>query len=338
MPKEQVCPHCGVQLSPEDDLCEITAPSHVADPDQTFEETVPATLSLADQSLDFSQVGTPQPAHANEVGQALSAGPIAAPEPWSESPLFETSHNGAHEATPPFSPATTPESTPSPKEPEVSKSGRGFVLLASYASAMTIACLWLVWQARQRDAAATADTLPVDSRPDDRSGRLTVIPEARTTTVGKPLRIGDLTLTPLSATLGQVTLEAAKSTGGGEKKQGAEGSILLTLSLQNQSAKSTFAPLEVAFLRTPDAGPPASFIETESGTIDLYPLAESSEWRIVGQDFRELKPGESMRTLIASEPTASRNLAGTLRLRLKIHPTADTTDVVHIDIDGDSLQ
>jgi hypothetical protein len=338
MPKEPVCPHCGVHLSPDDDPCEITAPSHVADPDQTFEETVPATMSLADESLDLSQVVVPGSAISNELGEVVAAGPIAAPQPWSESPLFKTSHNGAPGADPPFPPTTAPEPIHATEEAEVTKSGRGFVLLASYASAMTIACLWLVWQARQRDTAAAADTLPVDSRPDDRSGRLTVIPEARTTTLGKPLRIGDLTLTPLSATLGQVTLEAAKPNGGGERKQGAEGSILLTLSLQNRSTNSTFAPLDPAFLRTPDAGPPASFFETESGTIDLYPLAESSEWRIVGQEVRALKPGETMRTLIAGEPTASRNLAGTLRLRLRIHPTADTTNVVHIDIDGDSLQ
>jgi hypothetical protein len=338
MPNEQICPNCGVHLSPAGDPCEITAPPHVADPDQTIEETIPATLSGVDQPIDLSLIAASAPAVPHEVGGSLAAGAIAEAEPWSEPRFLKPSQNGIHESDPPIPPSLTPPPTPVAAATEAAKPGRGFVLLASYASAVTLACLWLVWQARHRDSAAVPDTLPVDSRPDDRSGRLTVIPEDRTTTLGKPLRIGDLTLTPISATLGQVTLEAAKPGGDGERKQGADGSILLTLLLKNQSANTTFAPLELGFLRTPDAGPPASFIETESGTIDLYPLAESSEWRIAGQEVRALKPGETMRTLIAGEPTASRNLAGTLRLRLKLHPTANTTNVVHVDIDGDSLQ
>jgi len=380
MAKEHVCPRCGVSLSPDDMVFEISAPRREIDPAQTVEEVIPATLSFADQPLAPSlRAGfalATSPAVPEEAGTFVAGDTIATPEPGNQPPPPEPSNDGVPETVPPVptlepplesaapafpvrldaetpavaaepvfpsleavAPAATPAESPRVEEEvETTGPGIGFVLLASYASAMTLACLWLVWQARHRDLSSGPDSLPVDSRPDDRSGRLTVIPEDRTTTVGKPLRIGDLTLTPLRATLGQVTLEAAKPNGGGEKKQGAEGSILLTLSLQNQSPGTTFAPLELAFLRTPDAGSPASFIESESGPIDLYPLAEASEWRIVGQDIRALKPGESMRTLIASKPTAARNLAGTLRLRLKLHPTPGTTNVVHIDIDGDSLQ
>jgi hypothetical protein len=112
----------------------------------------------------------------------------------------------------------------------------------------------------------------------------------------------------------------------------------MTLRIKNLSADKTFAPIEDAFVRTPDRGPPDSFIETPEGTLDLYPLALSSEWRIVGQENRPLKPGESMETLLAGAPGASGATSGTMRLRLKLHPDAASSTVIHIDFNGDAIQ
>ena len=66
-----------------------------------------------------------------------------------------------------------------------------------------------------------------------------------------------------------------------------------------------------------------SFIATpDGGRIGLYPLAVESEWMILGQEFSVLKPGESVETLVASEPVVEDRLAETMtwRIRLRIGP------------------
>ena len=54
--------------------------------------------------------------------------------------------------------------------------------------------------------------------------------------------------------------------------------------------------------------------------IDLYPLAIESEWLILGQEFPVLKPGESVETLVASEPVSEDRFE---RLMTWQHPAAN---------------
>lgn len=363
MSRELICPKCGAFLPLDDPELHDSGGSFVADPGRTIESVIPATMSLADHPLGESlgpESTLATPAIEPGIGSFVAGDSVAVLEPWSAHQPHPPSLNGSSEtdkSIPSFSnpvapafpgldaepprptgPPTPPEPAVSIGEEETSGPGLVFVLLASYASAVTLACGWLLWQARQRDAANAPDTLPVDSRPDDRSAMLTPIPKNRTTTLGKTVRIGDLELTPIRATLGSVALQSVRPNGDREQKQGAYGSILVSLSLKNLSKTGTFAPIEQAFVRIPDRGASESFFETSEGTIGLFPLAVASEWSIVGQNSRDLKPGESMETVIASEPTPTRTLAGTLRLRLKLRSGANTVSEVHIDLDGDTLR
>ena len=53
--------------------------------------------------------------------------------------------------------------------------------------------------------------------------------------------------------------------------------------------------------RKHESGEVDSFVMLGGGKrIEPFPLAVESEWTIVGQDFRELGPGETMEALIVS--------------------------------------
>src|SRR5690349_21142887 len=72
-----------------------------------------------------------------------------------------------------------------------------------------------------------------------------------------------------------------------------------------RSQDATFAPLDESLVREHDRGLPDSLIETGThDQIDIYPLAEHSEWAIRGQSFRELPPGEALETDLVSAPEA----------------------------------
>ena len=79
--------------------------------------------------------------------------------------------------------------------------------------------------------------------------------------------------------------------------------MTLAIRFRNVSQSSLFAPLDEAFIRQRLRTEPESFVESMSGVpiIANYPLAVESEWSIVGQVFRELRPQETFESLIVSE-------------------------------------
>jgi hypothetical protein len=217
------------------------------------------------------------------------------------------------------------------------------VLLGSYASAVTLACLWLLWQGRTRNDAGGRDGIAADSRFErglraDRSRvlpPLAPLPDDHVTTLGKPLRIGQLEFTPLEMTTGAVLLVRKGLDADGEQRDGGQGALILRVRLHNLSSDQVFAPLDEAFLRTRDREAPDSLIETGARTrLALYPLAVESELSIVGQEFRELRPGESFETTVVSEKDADENATGDLMWRLRVRTSAARTDVVGVRVAG----
>lgn len=201
------------------------------------------------------------------------------------------------------------------------QSSLGRVLLHSYASAMTLACAWLLWTnwklSRQRPESAPAQTRPRASEalrvtPDGERGENSrvveppkPVPADRRVSLGQRLRIGSLEILPIEIRRDRVALVHDKFGGGTEKRPGGERALQLKLRLRNLSDSEIFAPLDEAFVRDPDAGTPDSFIEAGPNLrVYSFPLAIRSEWSIVGQTFRELRPGESFETAIVSAPDA----------------------------------
>lgn len=231
------------------------------------------------------------------------------------------------------------------------RTGLGRVLLISYASAMTIACLWLVWLLRSRESEAPAAP-PEQPRALRRLGsgdayvgpRLHAPPRSpitadRTTRLHQPLPIGAIELVPLEVRSTSVTLERLDPDGRRSVRDGGGGVLVLRLRLRNTSEDQVFAPLDEALLRIADQRLPECFIETGEGRIDAYPLSAGSEWGIVGQEFRELKPGEVVETFVASDEGALARAADamTWRLRLRTGPAEESVDVVAVQFRRDQI-
>ncbi|HEX8202883.1 MAG TPA: hypothetical protein VF590_20575, partial [Isosphaeraceae bacterium] len=166
------------------------------------------------------------------------------------------------------------------------------------------------------------------------------LPADRLTTLGVPLRVGALELTPLEVRKGAVTLVAERFGGRKQERDPAGASALfLRVRLRNVSDDLIFAPLDEAFVRDRDRGLPDSFIETEDGQrIYPYRLPVASERSILGQVFRELKPGEAMETAIVSDVDATARARGELSWRLRVRTGRRTTDVVGIRFRSDQIR
>lgn len=318
MPSEVICPRCGlvVPIDLSYDPVESPEGGHAA---QTVEMIVPTTASSHDE-LGASCLGPgafePEPV---PVSSTLLHGEEA------ETDLLRT--NSAE------STAAAASGTPEGRGP-----GLGLVLLASYSSALTLAVLWLLLTGRlARENVTESD--PIPTPPGLRADRSRTVAPAgpigsgRSTTLGTPIRVGDLELTPIEVAAGPVILEHARVDGGLETREGGDA-WRLRVRLRNTSDDAIFAPLDEAFLREPDRGLPPSFIELGPGDrIYMYPLAIESEWSIEGQEFRDLKPGESFETDIVAAADAPTVREGPATWRLRVRTGLDQVDTIGIGFD-----
>jgi hypothetical protein len=348
MPSEVICPTCGRSLliGPREE----PAPNGSPIGQQTIEVVLPCTTSGSSEDLQVPPIAmvAPEPdpvldaltARPAEFGGA-EGGPELAEGPLGRNPIatFVFEEAAAPDAMEPaLAVADEQEGEDEAEPPERSWS---LVLLRSYASAMTLACLWLLYEGRWRHtpSAPVEETIPADSRLEhglraSRSERVEPpkpVAADRITTLGQPIRIGMLELTPIEVWSGRVVLERATSAGRRQRREGGRGAIVVRLRLRNLSEDTVFAPLDEAFLREPDHGLPRSFLETGRGErIDLFPLAIESEWSIVGQSFRDLRPGEVREVVIPSAPETLGLVADPMTWRLTVRSGLDQIDEVGI--------
>jgi hypothetical protein len=204
------------------------------------------------------------------------------------------------------------------------------MLLLSYSSAVTLGLAWVLWTGRTihssahstpSDATQAAD-LPAGKLPDDGpKSQLPPIPAENVASLGQTVRIGDIEITPLSVTLAPV--ELVRTIEPAEYRVEELNSLVLRFKLTNLSTEHPCKPLARSLIRDAAATLDRSFVETQDGgKIALYPLAVESEWLIAGQEFSVLKPGESVATLVASEPVTEDRLREEMswRIRLRIGP------------------
>jgi hypothetical protein len=204
------------------------------------------------------------------------------------------------------------------------------VFLLSYASAVTLALTWMVLTGRSfhpTDRSLTSSATASDAGPAKASASrvdgktLPPIPDENMVALGSAVRIEDLQVRPLSVALARVELVGALDA----SKYNAEESesLVLRIQLTNLSKRQRFAPLELAYVRDQSSPLDRCLITTPgSATIGTYPLAVDSEWSIIGQEPRVLDRGETMETIIASEPKVSALVASDMiwRIRLRIGP------------------
>jgi hypothetical protein len=203
------------------------------------------------------------------------------------------------------------------------------LLLLSYASVLTLALTWMFWTGRvvhqgetgvATNSHASAEPLskPAESHSNE---ALPPLPTENVTDLGQKLRIGNIELEPVGIAI--AAAELMRSITPHNWRQEKAESLILTLQVTNVSTDESFAPLERAFVREQASPLDRSLIETGDGTrIGLFPLAHDSEWSIQGQEFRVLKPGEQVQTVIVSEPGAAERVQdrATWRIRVRVGP------------------
>ena len=220
------------------------------------------------------------------------------------------------------------------------------VLLFSWASAATLGLIWVLWTGRRlRESPEEATPLAAEAQadPGKRAGasrRIVpppVIAADHLVTLGKTIRIGALEVTPLSVSSGPITLERTAL----ERvtKDGGKNALVLRLRIKNLSTDKVLAPLDEAFLRERPRAEPDSFVETTGGeTIPLYPIALESEWAIAGQVFRDLKPGESFESIVATAPDALDKTTPEMTWRIRLRTDINHTDDLGVRIQADAIK
>lgn len=233
-----------------------------------------------------------------------------------------------------------PEPAPSPEEDDedddLTPHGTSWatLLLASYASAVTLGLFWVLWTGRRIRDDAPEVSPPAETRPDPglRANKSrNVIPpkpiaDEYLAALGQMVRLGQIEATPLGLTSGPVKLE--RNFNRRETKAGGKDALRLRLRLRNVSKDVILAPFDEAFVRDRLGDEPDSMIETgaDRPAIAMYPLAVESEWAIVGQRFHELKPGEEFETEVVSVADAVSKMAPEMTWRVRLR-----TDINHTD-------
>ncbi len=209
------------------------------------------------------------------------------------------------------------------------------VLIMSYASAVTLALTWVLWTGRsfkpEPPVAPSQNEAEMSPKMTNSSpvGALPPLPAENVVTLGATICLGDLEATPIDIVSARLSL--ARAIEPSSRRREVEPALVLRIKFKNVSSHQAFAPLEPRFLREQTAAPDRSSIATPQGVgINLFPLAVDSEWTIVGQAFPTLQPGETMETIIASEPNAADRLTDDMTWRIRLRTGPYKTDVLGV--------
>ncbi len=212
------------------------------------------------------------------------------------------------------------------------------LLLLTYASVLTLVLTWMVWTGRvfHREEPVLANNTHASANPVVKSSEprktqaLPALSPQNIAALHATIQVGELEVTPVAIAVTPV--DRLRSIDPNDVRREESPSLVLTLRLTNVSSALTFAPIERAFVRDQFSPLDRCLIETSDGArIGPFPLADDSEWSILGQEFPVLKPGESAQTIIASEPGAADRVRdqATWRMRVRIGPYRSDMIGVH---------
>jgi hypothetical protein len=207
-----------------------------------------------------------------------------------------------------------------------------FLVVLSYASAVTIACAYLAWT-----RPSTLD-LP-DLEPPKRRDKSTTLlqylppnfelPRSNVLRLGESRQFGSVRVTPLRVTRGQV--EFAYYNPEADETREPEGPVLkLFMRFENVSPDQEFAPLDqrLVFTREPIAESYGvykanNFVSKSSDRSQIsrhvfaYDMSADSSWLLKDQNLdREIGPGQALETFIATTPEQIETLQGSLVWRV----------------------
>ena len=212
----------------------------------------------------------------------------------------------------------------------------GQIVLLSYASVLTLALSWLLWTGRIPRAAAP-EAAPIEKPAAESAHRPAPpasdappppLPPENLTTLGKPIRLGDLQVTPLSVEARPVELVRTIDSNDHRRE---DDCLVLRLRLANLSRDLPLSPLDRNLVRDRDTRAFDPYIATSEGrSIRLFPLAMDSEWSILGQEFPVLQPGESAETSVVAEPGSAAHVAAEMTWRVRIRIGVYRSDMLGV--------
>jgi len=210
-------------------------------------------------------------------------------------------------------------------------------LLISYASAVTLLCIYLVWLVFSRGSTLDLPDLKAPAAGSSRS-KVTVLyyvrpdqplPASHVLRLGQTARYGSLEITPLRVSRGPLEFRYFDPQAPESRAPSSEV-LQLHLRLRNASADQRFVPLDrsLVFTREPDRKNPhlikANNFVCEAGQLAsparhvfVYDLPPDTNWIIDGQNLdHELGPGESIDAFIPTTEEGLEELTGDLAWRV----------------------
>ena len=307
------------QSAPDPYLTEGVDTTDAADPSKPSAETHGAEPASSLYSL-FSS--------ANELDVTFSPSPDAQPA---------SQHHRAG------SPELESET---PAEEEAPGTSWPLLLVSSYASAVTVALGFILWTGRglpQGDLSTSSEPVPIGNGAlPSQTASLTAdvlppLPEPNVTSLRRSIRLGDLELTPRLIVRRPVRLLRLQGKAKGRRL--SSPTLVMTLEMANRSISSTFAPLDPTIIRDPMPAVDQSFIELPGERqIAMFRLATDSEWLIQDQNFPTLQPGETIETILVSEPVELADLNGSMIWHVKLRTAPFRTDVLGVSFSADQIQ
>ena len=207
----------------------------------------PPSLANADSGpSDESQTPGPPDALTDLPISATPPEPVAQPEPGPAEAPPESPFGGLDFSAPPAPKAAAPkqdeedEDDDEDYDDEPRGAGWPVVLLASYASAVTIGLLWILWGHRMAKSTDADDPFPpANTSPDPgkrakNSRKVTPPPPIAAehlTTFGKPVTLGGVEVTPVEVTSGPVELQ--RTFNPGERQREGADALKLRLKVRN---------------------------------------------------------------------------------------------------------
>ncbi|HTI50287.1 MAG TPA: hypothetical protein VL475_05030 [Planctomycetaceae bacterium] len=220
-----------------------------------------------------------------------------------------------------------------------------FRLAISYASAITLACLYLVYLLFQRSTSLDLPDLAPPAKSPNRVTTLlyvpfdTAIPRSHRLALGESRRYGSLLVTPLRVTRGPLEF-VFHDPSADEIRPPSRPVLKLHLRFENVSAEQEFAPLDrhLVFAKEPD---PRHFGRFKANNllcaadnrmqpdrhVLVYDLSPESQWIVRDENLdQELKPGDSIDSFIPTTEEGWEALGGPLvwrvHLRKGYNPTS----------------
>ena len=319
------CPHCGNHLTAPDFPVESTDDDVQDDSTESVIEPEPTEITSSGSIFDESAPGLEDPRTAEtqveDVPQLIEP---AEDEPANQEPLEE------------FRPDEPPVAATRQSRQRDTVSRKAFLVLLSYASAVTLACFWLFYQL-QNVPLHNLERLPdpIESAKRGAGPRLTLVavdspmPTGHTLALGQARKFGHVRVTPLHVSRGKLEFEAMQRFGGAATRESIGPVLKLHLQFENTSSDQKIAPLDRTLMLSRrynnDQVLANNFVRADNGSsITLLhdnPIEGNWNWKGQGADGidpKVLEPGEETRTYVPTVAEGIDDLTGPLVWRVHI--------------------